>query len=181
MKWLGRFFVFGACLLAGIAATFVLQSAGRWTYSKSPELFAVDTASDQTPTGLRITYEKWKRSEMGPSDKIRLTVYNGLYTPVAYQAHIPDAPSPSVRISGKDIDRIFTCGTGIKTYYILPGETVEFEVNSYYFTRTPRPNDDVTVGFWFKTFGSDKYELHFSEPFQISDDFRQVIVDRRGM
>ena len=182
MKWLGRIFVFAACFLAGLSLTLVIGYVA--LLLASPASPASEAPTDSQPSysarGIQISYVGWKRSEDdSDSGRIRLAVYNGLLQPVRYYAHDPKNVWPSITINEKEIEKIFGCGTGIQTFYILPGETVEFEVSTFRFTQTPKAGDRTRVGFYLRPLTSDKSEVYYSEPFVLPEEFRQEIANMR--
>lgn len=180
MKWIGRGLAFAVCLAAGLALVFVLDAISLSVAKAVTKANSIPATTQAAPSGLHISYIGWKRDDAGPSARIKVAVYNGLFQPVAYSAHDPGTPSPRIRINGNEIQPLLSCGTGIKTFWILPGQTVEFEVGSLYFTRTPRPGDNISVGFYFKPVTSSEYQIFYSEPFLIPEEFRQAIILRRG-
>jgi hypothetical protein len=177
MKWLGGVFIFVASFVLAISFTGLVTLLGRETLRNSDHGLAVIPESDRVvngPKGVRIMYAGWEPATDTTVSSIRLVIYNGTLLPVSYSAHAPENLWPELRINGREQAPIYGCGTGIQTFYILPGRSAEVIITPNDFTEIPASGSQITAGFYLQSLGSD-HSIYTSEPFNLPEEFRRSI------
>lgn len=179
MKWPGRLLVFAIAVSLGTAAA--------WSGSLFTATFDVPDLSEpvsrseeeptsaESPSGITVAYAGLGSDSDGRLH-LKFIVHNGLYQPVSYSAHFADSPFANLKANGKELMSFGRCGTGIRSFYILPGRSAEFHVNQYEFSELPNEGSRISAGFYLKPTVSGESGRYYSEPFSLPDEFRKQIV-----
>jgi hypothetical protein len=183
MIWLFRILAFLFAFALGVLAA--QMSAGITAVSQIPPspsstssggARGVSIGKAVTPDGrVQISYAGW--STLGDSESlvVKFRVHNGTPAPVTYDAYIESNPFPRVKVNGKPVEH-FYCGTGIKTFQIVPGESVNFTASANDFIdwdakkRKANDFDRVKVGFYLNTADQPEGELFETESFELADE-----------
>lgn len=181
MKWLGRFLGFSLALSVGMAAAWVgpLFSERLVVPDLTEPVSRKDArpASAVSPSGLTVAYAGL-HSDTDGTLYLKFVAYNGLYRPVTYTAHSAEGPSVSLRAIDGELPPLGRCGTGVQTFYILPGRSAEFHVAAYEFLKLPKKSDQIAAGFYLNPALTEEYGPYYSEPFSLPEEFRALIRDR---
>jgi hypothetical protein len=164
MNWLGRFLAFALAVLVGMAAAWVgllfserlvvpdLNEPVSWTDA--------EPTSAVSPSGITVAYAGL-HSDADSTLYLKFIVHNGLYRPVTYGAHFAEGPFVRLKANGEELPALGRCGTGIETFYILPGRSAEFHVAAYEFLKLPKKNDRVAAGFYLKPALTEEYGPYY--------------------
>ncbi|MEQ1645082.1 MAG: hypothetical protein ABL959_16655 [Pyrinomonadaceae bacterium] len=182
MKWLVRLLAFGLALFLGLAGAWIGLLL---TYRPAlPDVSESVSWNDEelsspalSPSGITVAYAGLHSDQEG-SLYLRFIVHNGLFRPVTYGAHSAERPFARLMTNGEELPGLGRCGTGIKTFYILPGGSAEFHVSTYEFLKRPPKNDSITVGFHLRPAFAEQYGPYYSTPFYLPEEFRQAIKER---
>jgi hypothetical protein len=177
MKWLARFSIFFLSLTVGLLVA-ALSSLTWQQPILVTDLVRQESEPQQSakpPTGIKVMYEGWETATATTVPSLKFVIHNGTFLPISYAAHTSEGPWPMIRIDGKEQEPIFGCGTGIQTFYILPGASAEVIITPDDFTGLPAKGQTVSAGFYLRRLAADNVDVHFSEAFLLPDEFRQEI------
>ncbi len=136
-----------------------------------PDAEPIVSATD-TRSGIHVAYAGWDAAEDDKSvPTLKFLIHNGTRSPISYFAHSAESPSPTVTVDGGEPRTLYGCGTGIKTYYILPGTSALVRVTNHSFIYTASPElvktgTNFTVGFHLNSV-TENSKVHFSPTFTL--------------
>ena len=171
MKTLSRAATFTISLIAGFIAVAIF-SPSVIPVTSGPLSFPLKRALTGT---VEVHYITWEMREGYPI--ARFEVVNGLDRPLTYGAFAENAPFPTVKVDGESLN-FMHCGTGQQEFRIAPGGTAIFDVAGYYFDRV-KPENRVTVGFYFRTTYLGEVRHFTTESFVFPADFLVEAARRR--
>jgi len=183
MKILGRIIVFGLAFFSGSQIVSLVSSVWPEIPNIVVDKELAENEKAVEPRGIRVMYAGEVMADEDETAYLRFVVYNGTSSKVSYNSKGSVWPFPYIRVNGKALPETISCGNGVKTYFIEPGDSAEFLVRAYEFDKVPKKGDLVTVGFYLvdPISHSDlpnaaySYEEFSSEPFVLPDSFRQAI------
>lgn len=182
MKWLARLLVFSLAIFIGVASG---QIAGLFTFPLNVPDLTESVSSDElepesavSPSGVTVAYAGMGSDE-GGTRYLKFIVHNGLYQPITYGAHSAENPFPRLKSNGNELPVLGRCGTGIRSFYVLPGSSAEFHVYKHEFTELPQKNARISAGFFLKPSLSGEYGPYYSEPFLLPEAFHNLIKETR--
>lgn len=182
MKCLVRLFVFSLAIFIGLAGG---QIANLFTFPLNVPHLTDPVSSDElepesavSPSGVTVFYAGMGSDEDGRL-YLKFIVHNGLYQSPMYRAHFAEGPFATLKSNGKELPTLGRCGTGIRSFYVLPGSSAEFHVYKSEFAQLPQKNARITAGFYLKPALSGEYGPFDSEPFLLPEAFHNLIRETR--
>ncbi len=120
-------------------------------------------------TGIRVAYAGVESDQESGDQRLSFLIHNGTFQPISYAAHFSDSIFPVITRNGGEPQPFYGCGTGISTFYILPGTSAIVRLNKIYFDEV-RKGDVVAVGFGLKPALGER-RIYTSAPFEIPEEF----------
>lgn len=178
MKFLARILVFTIATTLGVLAGSVSWDFLLRVTDNDLQVCPIDLPNNETR--INVTFEGYEEVGKLGGPSLRFKIYNGSFRPLTYSAHSRGGLYPNIQVNGSKVDGHWRCGTGIQTFYLLPGESIEVSVAAYEFTQRPEKTDMVSIGFYLaKAFGDDDGEIYWSEPLTLPEAFRQATLTNR--
>jgi hypothetical protein len=179
MKTILKWSVFLAAFGVGAAAVWLSSSVALQPLSE-PNQIQVDIDADPSdpapkPSGIHVAFAGWDAGDkINPVPTLKFLIHNGTLAPILYYAHSPESPFPTLTVDGGEPIPILGCGTGIKTYFILPGTSALVRVTKHRFRGHVKTGTKFTVGFYLETLtGTSK--VHSSPAFELPKRFLHAI------
>lgn len=136
------------------------------------------------PEGITVSYAGMrtieKTDEWRGQPYLKFIVHNGTDAAINYSSQrVPYGTFADVLIDGVKQPEGYRCGSGASLYSIDPGMSAEFRVLATAFEVVPRKDARVRVGFFIRGPESDFSGATYSEPFILSQSFRNSIKEWR--
>ncbi len=175
MKWIARTLLFTLTLFIGLSAVWFWSSIVFHEFRVTPPISASvpdgEVITHSKDTGISIAFAGW---EAGATDEnepyLNFLIHNGTFQPVSYAAHTPAYISPHLRVNdGEDIPQ-FSCGTGIKWFFIMPGTSAMVRIHRSSFGNHLSQKNRFSIGFYL-TPGLGESKMYRSPQFELPQEF----------
>lgn len=182
MGLVARFVIFVISLFLGIGAVKAVSSID--ILPTIPDIAIYEPANSKprpsiAPSGVLISYVGLIPDEDDANSYLKFVIYNGSHQAVTYGAYSSLYPFPELKVNGRQLEEPWRCAMGIEAYAIQPRQSAIVHVPQSEFLVRVKKGESVSVGFYLSEANpADALNfdgVHWSEPFQLPEDFRRSI------
>ncbi len=109
---------------------------------------------------------------------LKFLIHNRTEHPLAYVGYFASHSFPLLKANGNLLPSAFICPRGSREFTIPPGRWAEVLVDREEFLSRPPKDVLVSTGFHLRPVSATESSVHYSEPFQLPEEFRNSIDGR---